>query len=310
MISLRITIPTYNRPNYIQRQVRDLIPQLQEGVSIVIYDNCSETPVVDCFTKEELSHITIKRNPVNVGGAANLGNCFTNNTDCDWIWLLSDDDKISENSVSLILKTIQSHQECCYINFQQKRTAHTKNFAEFLEQLSVLGAFGTSFFQSACLFNMQKLRPFVRFYYDFLSSWIAQIALVIKYLETNKNGECLFTSEKIIEDCNVGGWNHLDLIVNSSIFIDRFRHLKPVMKKTLFKALGDMDFTLLSQEEVPFTTKFFYMRFIFNRIGFWNVLRYNNITFGQFILSSVLPSSLYNKIRGAAASKYNKKVGS
>ena len=55
MTNLRITIPTYNRPDYIQRQIRDLLPQLQEGVSIVVYDNCSDIPVSTLFTKEELT---------------------------------------------------------------------------------------------------------------------------------------------------------------------------------------------------------------------------------------------------------------
>lgn len=308
MTQLRITIPTYNRPDFIQRQVRDLLPQLQEGVSIVVYDNCSDIPVKSLFTSSELEKIEVHRNVVNVGGAANLGNCFSRNADYDWIWLLSDDDKIAKNSVSTIIDIINHYQDCCYINFQQKKNAHTKTFSEFLDYLSILGAFGTSFFQSACLFNMNKLRPYVRFYYDFLSSWIAQIAMVIKYLESNRDGHCLFTTIKIIEDCNVGGWNHLDLIVNSSIFVDRFRHLKPLMKKTLFKALGDLDYTLLSQEPVPVSKKWFYCKFIIKRLGFINVILYNSVSFGQFILSLLLPSSLFKSVRNYAATKYNAKV--
>lgn len=310
MIRLIITIPTYNRPDFIQRQVRDLLPQLQEGVSIVVYDNCSEIPVSSLFTQDELDRFVIHRNQINVGGAANLGNCFSRNADSDWIWLLSDDDKISPTAIATIIETIKNNQDCCYINFQQKKTEKTNSFAEFLDYLTILGAFGTSFFQSACLFNMNKLRPFVRYYYDFLSSWIGQIAMVLKYLEANRGEHCLFTTEKIIEDCNVGGWNHLDLIINSSIFVDRFRHLKPMMKNTLFKALCDMDFTLLTQEEVPVSTKRYYRRYIFKRFGLWNILKYNRISFIQYFLSVIFPSGMFDKIRAFAASKYNKKISS
>lgn len=308
MTNLRITIPTYNRPDYIQRQIRDLLPQLQEGVSIVVYDNCSDIPVSTLFTKEELDKIEIHRNQVNVGGQANLGNCISWNAEYDWIWLLSDDDKISSNAVSTILETINKNQNCCYINFEQKKTAYTTNFADFLNYLTIFGAFGISFFQSACILNMNKLRPFVRYYYEFLSSWIGQIALVIKFLEENNNEHCLFTSTKIIDNCNIGGWNHLDLIVNSSIFVDRFRHLKPIMKDTLFKALGDMDFTLLTQEVAPLSTKRYYRKYIFKRFGFWNILKYNRITFVQYLLSVLLPTGIFEKIRNFVASKYNKKV--
>ena len=308
MVKLRITIPTYNRPEYIQRQVRDLLPQLREGVSIVVYDNCSEIPVETCFTQEELNCFEIVRNKTNIGGAANLGKCFSENADSDWIWLLSDDDKISNDAVSIVLETIENNKDCCYINFQQKRTQRTENFDDFLRFLTIIGAFGISFFQSACLFNMKKLKPYVRYYYDFASSWIAQIAMVIKYLEINKEEKCYFTTNRIIEDCNVGGWSPLDLIVNSSIFLDRFRHIKPIMNDTLFKALGDMDFTLLAQCTASFSTKRHYRKYIFRRFGFWNVLRYNSVTLCQYMFSVILPKDSFYKVKSIVAKSYNKRV--
>ena len=87
--------------------------------------------------------------------------------------------------------------------------------------------------------------------------------MVIKYLEINQNEHCFFSSRRIILDVSAGGWSHLDLIVNSSILVDRFRHLKPVMKSTLFKALGDMDFTILAQDSGSYSEKR-YIKITFN----------------------------------------------
>ena len=50
---LTIGIPTYNRPESIQKTVRTLLPQLNENVVLRVWDNCSVSPVSDLFTEEE-----------------------------------------------------------------------------------------------------------------------------------------------------------------------------------------------------------------------------------------------------------------
>lgn len=308
MIELKITIPTYNRPEYIQRQVRDVLGQLRNGVSLIVYDNCSDIPVESYFSDEEKQLFTIVRNKFNIGGVANIGKCLAENGDGGWIWLLGDDDKIAKNAVDTILEIIEKHKDCCYINFQQKRSTETKDFREFLNYFKILGAFNCSFFQSACLFNMDYLRPYVRYYYEFITSMVGQIAMVIKYLEQNNEQHCLFTTDRIIEDANVGGWSHLALITNSSLLIDKFSHIRPIMKGTLFKALGDMSFTLLAQEDAPYFVKRKYRQFLVKRIGLFNVVRYNIVTYGQYVLSVIMPKPFFNKIRSMAAGRYNSKV--
>ena len=307
---LTITIPTFNRPEHIRRQVRDLLPQLRAETSLIVYDNCSDIPVSSLFTQEELSQFIIVRNRFNIGGVANIGKCLAENGETGWIWLLGDDDRIADNAVDFILKTINNHQECCFINFQQKQTKLTSTFLEFLDYMKIIGAFGVSFFQSACLFNMDKLSPYVMYYYEFISSWVGQIAMVIKYLEHNPNDHCFFTADRIIIDSSVGGWSHLEIIVTSSILIDRFNNQKKIMRKNLFKALGDMDFTILAQEKSSFSTKWFYRSFIIGKLGYINVLKYNKVTYGQYVLSVLLPSKLFARLRACVAMRYKKYIGS
>lgn len=304
MIQLKITIPTYNRPEHIQRQVRDLLPQLRDGVSLIVYDNCSDIPVASHFTQEELSQFTLVRNKFNIGGKANIGKCLAENGDSGWIWLLGDDDRIADNAVDIILETIQNHQNCCYINFQQKKTEETKCFLDFLNYMKIIGAFGISFFQSACLFNMDKLKPYVLYFYEYLSSCVGQITMVIKYLEKNPNEHCLFSSTRFITDNSAGGWSQLDIIISSSLLIDKFHYNKNIMKGTLFKALGDMYFTLLAQANESRCSKGYYFRFIIKKLGLWNVFRYNYITFGQFVISVFLPTMMFKKIRTFFATRY------
>lgn len=50
---LTIAIPTYNRPDKIQKQVRLLLPQLTPEVKLTIRDNNSLRPVVSLFNTTE-----------------------------------------------------------------------------------------------------------------------------------------------------------------------------------------------------------------------------------------------------------------
>ena len=304
MVNLTITIPTYNRPEHIRRQVKDVLAQMRPGVKLVVYDNCSDIPVESLFSAEEKTHFTIYRNAVNIGGGANLGRCFDQNTS-DWIWILSDDDVISTDSLDIIVKTIEENPDCCYINFQNKKTQVITSFQEYLHYNKIIGAFGISFFQSVCILNMSKLNGYIRYYYDFLSTWVGQIMMVLKYMEKEANPKCLFTTQPIITDVNEGGWDHLEIIVTTSLIRDRFNYLKNMMRSTLFKALVDMDLTLISQSKESFRERFSYFIFVIRRFGFVNVVRYSFTTLSSLILSVFLPPKLYKLIRRKAASKYN-----
>lgn len=308
MIELKIAIPTYNRPDYIQRQVRDILPQLRKGVSLVVYDNSSDIPVESYFSQEEKKCFSIVRNKFNIGGAANIGKCLAENGDSGWIWMPGDDDQIEDNAVDVILGTICNHRDCCYINFGQKKTTETENFHDFLNFLKIIGALNNSFFQSSCLFNMDKLKPYVLFYYEFLSTWMGQIAMVIKYLEANNQEHCFFTEDRIVKQANVGGWSHLEMIVASSVFMDKFHNQKALMKGTLFKAIGDMGFTHLAQSPASISEKRHYRRFLTHKLGFWNVVKYNRVTLCQYVLSIIVPKASFEHIRSFAASRYKRKL--
>lgn len=105
---LSICIPTYNRPEKIEKMIVGLskIKKI-ETVEILIFDNCSEIPVSDIYDKVgiKLTNLNIIRNPINVGANINIMRCieFAKTT---WVWLLGDDDDILENSIEIIMEDI------------------------------------------------------------------------------------------------------------------------------------------------------------------------------------------------------------
>ena len=114
---LSITIPTYNRPNQIIKQIKRLLPQLNEYVQVTIYDNCSLHPVHLLFSDDDKKKIYIKRNKTNIGADANIAKCFE---ECEtkWLWVLSDDDFVADDAINKVISQILNNcMSFTYISF-------------------------------------------------------------------------------------------------------------------------------------------------------------------------------------------------
>ena len=306
-MSLTITIPTYNRPKEIQAQVRRLIPQLKDGVKLVIKDNCSEIPVADLFDKEELDKITIIRNNVNIGGDANIVECIRS-VDSGWVWTLSDDDVITSNSVDLILRTIRDNRDCCYINFCAKKEESTTGITQTLDHLKIYGAFGVSFFITASIFNVDQLKASILWYYIFLSTQIGQIFMVIKHLELHPEAKCFFSKESIVERSPKGNWSPLELITNSSLAIDKFYYCRKQFQNTLFVALANMYLSILIEDKGSIIANWHYYNHVVQRFGFFNLLFRNTKLFCGYWVRQFVPSRLFWLLRSGFAKRYNKRI--
>jgi len=213
---LTIAIPTYNRPTQIQTQIRLLLPQLNEQVNLVVYDNCSEPSVKSCFSDEELQNFTLIRNKVNVGADANIAKCFEN-CSTKWLWSLSDDDFVKEDVVQFLLDLLNINAETVFYNFCKGLSFKTTGFSELTNEFKSQQVYASSFTMSACLYNMDKLQPSLQFYYDNLSSMVGTIILVLKYVQRNDDAVCEFVDETLI------GYSTAQVSWDYSVFIHRTR---------------------------------------------------------------------------------------
>ena len=108
---LSIAIPTYNRAEYLEKNLRQIQSELEtienDLVEILVSDNCSNdntTEVVDNFIKSGLK-IKYLRNEVNKGWGANFFQCFDSSIG-KYVWLLGDDDLIVDGTLKLVLERI------------------------------------------------------------------------------------------------------------------------------------------------------------------------------------------------------------
>ncbi len=99
--TLSIVIPTFNRNEKLANLIRSYQSFLPDNASVLLIDDCSPTPIADTLQAEGLipdNRVTIIRNPVNVGLAANIIECFKQCA-TEWMWLMSDDDFVSRRSL-------------------------------------------------------------------------------------------------------------------------------------------------------------------------------------------------------------------
>lgn len=295
-IILTIAIPTYNRPDFIKKSVRSILPQLTNNVCLVVYDNCSSIPVRNLFNENELSKFSIVRNHVNIGGDANILRCIES-VESGWCWVLGDDDTISLDAIDIIMETIHENPEVCYINFGNNNNVKTQGLDELLSHWNHIGTFGHSYFISRCLFNMNKLKNSIIYYYQFLSSQIGQIAMVIKYIEHNAHEFCLFSKRELVYENSYPEWSMLDFIYNSSILIDKFYYIKKVIQKNIIKNLCHEYFRFIALSKCSYSSKLYALIFIFKRIGLYQIIRYNFLSVCNCLAILFIPSYILEHIK-------------
>lgn len=243
---LTIAIPTYNRPSKIQTQIRLLLPQLNERVNLVVYDNCSEPSVKSYFSDDELQKFTLIRNRVNVGADANIARCFENCT-TKWLWTLSDDDFVKKDVVQFLLEQLNRKSDTVFLNFCKGLSFKTKGFNDLAKEFRSAQVFSSSFTMSSCLYNMEKLQSSLQFYYENLSSMVGTIILVLKYVQKNNEAVCEFIDETLIDSYNVHvGWDYSVFVHRTRLFIEAFYdRSNNELNKTLFLGCHLVNYNLI-----------------------------------------------------------------
>jgi len=204
-MDLTVAIPTFNRNNLLQENIKYLLPQLADRGKLLIIDNCSDTPVFETLKDVLASYpqldVTLVRNKVNVGGNENILRCLEK-CDTKWLWILGDDDQVRPDAIQTIFTTLDEYPECLFFNYAFTKaslptrtgTVITEGVKEFVSNIDSLGYIG---FNPTCIFNAEALLPNIRFGYHYQFSCLPTTVILLKSLG-DKGGCCL--SEKQIID--------------------------------------------------------------------------------------------------------------
>ncbi len=301
---LTIGVPTYNRPEHIQKLVRALLPQLSEQVLLWVSDNCSDIPVESLFTDEEKRKFKITRTKANIGGDANIaGRVY----ECDtkWVWTLGDDDIPLPNSVDIILNYIEKYPNELYLKFGSAIDTETHNLEEFVGLCINWEMYGNIMFISHSIYNCDKLREDLIHYYVNLSLMNGQVVFLLKHLE-RKNDNCLFISDKILAE------HGTDIRLSQETFVKRSSYIfqlfpghRKLFDRTIYATLARTYYQCVFFDNPNSLYQrfrlFIYILFI---VGIWNSVKYCYMIYAKFLASLLMPKSLYVRVRDRMKKEY------
>jgi glycosyltransferase involved in cell wall biosynthesis len=202
-MKLTIAIPTYNRNEILKENLTKLLPQVTDECRVIIFDNCSDTPVEDTvkdlLEDNPLIDISVVRNRYNVGMTANILKCFEVCPD-PWLWVLGDDDEVTDGAVARILSDIDRQQELHFLtyawdedSFKRKQEVITTGIDQFLEEFET---FGVVLFLSTSVYNINKVAGSMSFANFFQTSYAPH--LVMLFMSLGDEGKCAFSRDQIV----------------------------------------------------------------------------------------------------------------
>lgn len=231
---LTIIIPTYNRKERLKKLLKSFEADNKkyEEYKIIILNNDSNYDVSqmlkDNFNKLFLEKIVVINNKINIGMIGNVSNCL-NIIDRGWVWLISDDDEITENAINTVQNTVQKNSEISFIKFSTEGIGESGEEKDMIvESLECLidyyykktrGSSGNLVFMSNNLFHIELLSEFIKFAYDYSYTQVPHIIPILMGLNARKI-KIKFSSEKVIKYIPPDGdhWNVSKIALGASTF--------------------------------------------------------------------------------------------
>jgi len=217
---LSICIPTYNRAAYIAKSLTAIINQVRsdDSVEIIVADNHSQDNTESIVREfvEKNPYIIYVRREQNLGAARNfLG--LMHQASGEYILLLGDDDILSKNAISILLKRLyEKHYGVLYI---ESRAVEKKVplFEEYKDQTDFIKAISYYYtFMSSFVFRKDIVET-IDDPERYIPSHLLQMPFYIKStLTSNLN---VITREQIFETIGLasatnGGYNYFDVFVH------------------------------------------------------------------------------------------------
>lgn len=208
MEKLTIVITTYNRKVALIKMLKSIEIQGKiDQYDLIISDNHSDYDVKQ-WVKDNVSqtffgNIEFIIRPYNIGGDLNIAFSFQQ-CKTKWMWLLSDDDTVTVDSISTILRDIEKYKNDVTLKYSIKgyernldTTANT--FDGFLDYyLNNKHSAGEMIFMCNNVFNIEALNSYLEYAFMAADTYMSQLVPMF-YSLINDNGVVRFCPEYIVE---------------------------------------------------------------------------------------------------------------
>lgn len=296
---LTIAIPTYNRSHYLKECLDHICPQLDNRVELIVRDNCSNNYDFEYFIKpyKERYGIVTFQNIVNVGSDGNTAKLFEY-CKTKWLWILGDDDYVTQNAVELVLSTIQANEDSVFVMFNSPIEGCYKGLKGFAEAMKPKGAFGHSFFISEGIHNVERTKGLMYWHYRYISTYITQILRVMWHLANNEGDQCLFLKNKILEEQGRNTtWIPIEIVPYQALVFDIFRPYRKILLDNVFRDIVRYCWVFISKSSLSFSDKCFYYKLFLHKYGILNTIRYNSVDILIAWFSPLLGKNIKNVLK-------------
>lgn len=136
MTFLTIAIPTYNRVNYLQELIPELLRQCKPypEIEIIVSNNCSTDGTSEYLAT--LPFIQVWTNVENVGAAENFVRCIES-AQGDYVWLFGDDDLIEKDGIDTVMDTLSVYPvSLLIVGIQKEDPLFFKNCTDLITGVS------------------------------------------------------------------------------------------------------------------------------------------------------------------------------
>lgn len=242
---LTIAIPTFNRNDILKANLVKLLPQVTDECRVIVFDNMSDIPVKDTIKEllDDYAHVdlTVIRNRYNVGMTGNILKCFEACPD-PWLWILGDDDEVTNGAVARILKDTAKQTELHFITYawdadtlKRKQPVTTTGVDQFLDTFET---FGAVLFLSTSVYNLNKVIDSMSYAHFFQTSYAPHLVMLLMSL--GDEGQCSFSGEQIVTN---GGEATPSSLQWDQIFIYQVTILLrlPLKPATILKLKGRLE---------------------------------------------------------------------
>jgi hypothetical protein len=199
---LFIYIPSYNRFSHLEWQLDQLTKQIdpfRSRVRVLVSNNNSQDGDYNALAlKYKPYPIEFRNNPANIGGNANITLGFVFARENEFIWILSDDDRITSFALDTIFSALDNSIDVLHIGFYpESRKANLQ--LDNLFTITKGAGFGLI---SVGIFNMSFFRQYIFCGFDYLDSSFPHLAIIMAALRDENNAvmatarhDMVFTSE-------------------------------------------------------------------------------------------------------------------
>lgn len=246
---LTIIIPTFNRPEGLLKQVKKLLEiDCSYIYEVIILDNDSSLSFDEVtMLVNESNKFSLKKNNFNIGMASNIVQPFLL-CKTEWLWILSDDDEIYDDSVKNIEKVTKNNKDASFIKFSNNQNEIYEND----ESLSSLKEFvnyfnhnnrnsrsriGNFVFLSTSIFNMKKLHKYLPKSFEYSYSNIGHIICIIFALDDNK--KMIFSSLPIAKyiDPEENNYSYTKIAKGMTVLSHMDLNISPKVKRQLMNII-------------------------------------------------------------------------